>query len=97
MIRWLKRRRQRPVPLTVREIELLAEANDEARRQAVSDPPLQVFSVTPPQTPLTSMPRFFLRRRGTTAARGPKGRTDHSRDAEAELGPNSSDGTQPTG
>lgn len=84
MLRWLKRLRQKSVPLTVREIELLARENDEARRQAVADPPLQVFSETPPWMPLTSMPRFFLRWRGRSASRRPVTLTDRERELLAQ-------------
>ena len=86
MIRWLKRLRQRPTPLTVREIELLARENQEARRQPMADPPLQVFSVTPPWMPLTSMPRTFLRRRSTSAVSPSKQRKDNSLKPDEDLG-----------
>ena len=38
MFKWLRRRFEKPIPLTTREREALARENDEAHRQAMPDP-----------------------------------------------------------
>lgn len=44
MFKWLRRRFEKPIPLTTREREALARENDEAHRQAMGDPAYGTFS-----------------------------------------------------